>query len=220
MADDTETMTTKILCPDCDSPDVVKNGFQNGQQRYRCKPCDNRFRYNGKPEGRQFQTEHICSAVRMFYMGMSYKQIAETMEKQHDIREPSKQTIYAWVKAYTDTGDLRTDVAPNAGGGDSERICKVPDCSERTMTNRRHYCAVHHAGHQARRNKRRRLERRVRNYQQAQASGIGPPGKGQMEPRNQACPQCGKRGVKIDADGKYRICLSCGWNHYVMEEWE
>ena len=39
----------------------------------------------------------------MFYMGMSYKQIAETMEKQHDIPEPSKQTIYAWVKAYTDT---------------------------------------------------------------------------------------------------------------------
>ena len=37
----------------------------------------------------------------MFYSGMSYKQIAEAMEKMYDIPEPSKQTIYAWVKKYT-----------------------------------------------------------------------------------------------------------------------
>ena len=102
MAEYTETITTKILCPDCDSPDVVKHGFQNGQQRYRCKPCGNRFRYNGKPQGRQVQTEAIGAAVRKFYMGMSYKQIAELMAEQHDIPEPSKQTVYAWVKTYTD----------------------------------------------------------------------------------------------------------------------
>ena len=98
MAEYTETITTKILCPDCDSPDVVKHGFQNGQQRFRCKPCGNRFRYNGKPQGRQLQSEHIGAAVRKFY-----KQIAETMEKRHDIPEPSKRAIYQWVKAYTDT---------------------------------------------------------------------------------------------------------------------
>lgn len=102
MAEYTETITTKIHCPDCDSPDVVKHGFQNDQQRYRCKPCGNRFRYNGKPQGRQLQSEHIGAAVRKFYMGMSYKQIAELMAEQHDIPEPSKQTVYAWVKQYTD----------------------------------------------------------------------------------------------------------------------
>ena len=102
MAEYTETITTKIHCPDCDAPDVVKHGFQNGQQRYRCKPCGNRFRYNGKPQGRQVSTEHIGAAVRKFYMGMSYKQIAELMAEQHDIPEPSKQTVYAWVKRYTD----------------------------------------------------------------------------------------------------------------------
>ena len=94
---------------------------------------------------------------------------------------------------------------------DSKRVCKIPDCSARTTTNRRHYCPAHQTDADARRNERRRLERLARDYE---------PGKSQMEPRNKACPQCGKRGVKIDADGKYRICLSCGWNHYVMEEWE
>ena len=38
----------------------------------------------------------------MFYSGMSYKQIGENMADMFDMPEPSKQTIYAWVKEYTD----------------------------------------------------------------------------------------------------------------------
>ena len=41
------------------------------------------------------------AAIRMFYSGMSYKQIAESMEKMYDIPEPSKATIYEWVRDYT-----------------------------------------------------------------------------------------------------------------------
>ena len=41
-------------------------------------------------------------ASRMFYSGMSYKQIAEAMEKAFNIPEPSKATIYEWVRDYTD----------------------------------------------------------------------------------------------------------------------
>ena len=37
----------------------------------------------------------------MFYSGMSYKQIAENMAEQYDVPEPSKATIYEWVKDYT-----------------------------------------------------------------------------------------------------------------------
>lgn len=37
----------------------------------------------------------------MFYSGMPYKQIVETMEDMYDIPEPSKRTIYNWVKEYT-----------------------------------------------------------------------------------------------------------------------
>ena len=32
-----------ILCPVCDSAWIVKNGFYNGSQRYKCKDCNNFF---------------------------------------------------------------------------------------------------------------------------------------------------------------------------------
>ena len=47
-------------------------------------------------------SEVIGAAIRDFYMGMSYKQIAEAMADRHDIPEPSKATIYEWVRDYTD----------------------------------------------------------------------------------------------------------------------
>lgn len=102
MAEFTSTITTVVNCPDCASAAVIKHGKQSGQQRYRCKDCRKAFRYNGKATGRQVDAEQMGAAIRMFYMGMSYKQIAETMKRVFDIPEPSKQTIYAWVKEYTD----------------------------------------------------------------------------------------------------------------------
>ena len=37
----------------------------------------------------------------MFYSGMSYKQIAEQIEDTFEVSEPSKATIYEWVRDYT-----------------------------------------------------------------------------------------------------------------------
>ncbi len=120
MAEYTETVAIKIHCPDCDSPDVVKHGFQNGQQRYRCKPCGNRFRYNGNAEGSRFTPEQKGFAIRLFYSGMSYKQIAEAFERHYDIPEPSKRSIYEWVKEYTDDAvEIASDPAHKAQVGDT-----------------------------------------------------------------------------------------------------
>ena len=49
------------------------------------------------PTGRQAPSEQMGMAVRMFYSGMSYKQIAETMADAFNIPEPSKSTLYDWV---------------------------------------------------------------------------------------------------------------------------
>ena len=102
MAKFSETTTFSIDCPDCHSTYVVKMGKQNGQQRYLCRGCRNAFRANGMPEGRQATAEQMGMAVRMFYSGMSYKQIAEAMADAFNIPEPSKSTIYDWVVDYTD----------------------------------------------------------------------------------------------------------------------
>ena len=53
-------------------------------------------------EGRRVPAEQMGMASRMFYSGMSYKQIAGAMEEAFNIPEPSKATIYEWVRDYTD----------------------------------------------------------------------------------------------------------------------
>ena len=46
--------------------------------------------------------ELVGSAIRDYYSGKSYKQIAEGLVDEYDIPEPSKATIFEWVRDYTD----------------------------------------------------------------------------------------------------------------------
>ena len=94
--------TTTINCPVCDSDHVVKIGKRDGHQRYLCRGCTKRFYANGNVPGFRFPPDQIGAAIGMFYNGMSYKQIAENMEDMFAIPEPSKRTIYKWVREYTD----------------------------------------------------------------------------------------------------------------------
>ena len=100
MAEFTKTYT--VNCPICQSSDVVKDGKQSGEQRYRCKPCQKKFRASGKAKGRKMDAELMGSAIRDYYTGKSYKQIAEGLKEEYDLpNEPSKATIYEWVRDYT-----------------------------------------------------------------------------------------------------------------------
>ncbi len=117
MAEFSEVTTKTVNCPDCESERVVKVGKQSGEQRYLCRGCSKKFRAGGKPQGRQMESEHIGAAIRDFYAGLSYKQIAEAMEKRHDIPEPSKGTIYLWVKHYTGEATREMKKHPAKTGG-------------------------------------------------------------------------------------------------------
>ncbi len=100
MAEFTKTYT--VNCPICRSSDVVKDGTQSGEQRYRCKPCQKKFRANGKAKGRKMDAEMMGSAIRDYYTGKSFKQIAEGLKEEYDLeKEPSKATVYEWVRDYT-----------------------------------------------------------------------------------------------------------------------
>ena len=102
MAQFTETKTYEVHCPACDCERVVKIGVRNGQQRYLCRNCKKKFRANGKAEGRRMDAEMVGSAIRDYYTGKSYKQIAEGLRDEYDIPEPSKATIFEWVRDYTE----------------------------------------------------------------------------------------------------------------------
>ena len=94
--------TTTVTCPVCEGAHVIKHGKRGGYQRYLCRDCKKAFNTTGNIPGRRFPPEQVGAALGMFYNGMSYKQIAENMEDMFDITEPSKATIYEWVKDYTD----------------------------------------------------------------------------------------------------------------------
>ena len=101
MAQFSTTTIYSVNCPDCGSAHVVKDGKQSGQQRYLCRGCKKKFRANGKAQGRRMDAELMGSAIRDFYTGKSYKQIAEGLKDEYDIPEPSKATVYEWVRDYT-----------------------------------------------------------------------------------------------------------------------
>lgn len=48
----------------------------------------------------------------MYFSGMSYKQVAENLEKVYDIPEPSKRTIYDWVHDYAGAAAKRMKSYP------------------------------------------------------------------------------------------------------------
>ena len=96
------TTTYEVHCPTCNSEKVIKVGQRNGYQRYQCRGCDRKFRANGMGPGHRIPVEQMGMAIRLFYSGMSHKQIAEAMADAFNIPEPSKATIYEWQRDYTD----------------------------------------------------------------------------------------------------------------------
>ena len=70
-----------------------------------------------KPKGGAWDAELMGSAIRDFYTGKSYKQIAEGLKDEYDIPEPSKATIYEWVRDYTtEAVDEMKDHKATTGG--------------------------------------------------------------------------------------------------------
>ena len=106
-----------VNCPDCESARVVKIGTRNGYQRYLCRACSKKFHTNGKAKGRRFPADQMGAAIRMFYSGMSYQQIAENIGRTYDIPEPSKATIYQWVRDYTKDALKEMERRPAHTGG-------------------------------------------------------------------------------------------------------
>ncbi len=96
------TIEIAILCPYCQSDAVVKNGKRYGHQVYRCNGCRKQFKNTGATNGHKMPADHIGAAIQDYYTGKSYKAIAETMAKEYDIPEPSKATIYEWVRDYSE----------------------------------------------------------------------------------------------------------------------
>ena len=62
--------------------------------------------------------ELMGAAIQDYYDGKSYKKITEALEKEYDIPEPSKATVYEWVRDYTtEAVEEMKDHPAKTGGG-------------------------------------------------------------------------------------------------------
>ena len=102
MTEFTVAKTITVDCPECQGSHVVKAGQRNGYQRYQCQGCKKKFRQGGPAKGRKYDAELIGATIRDYYMGLSIKQLAESIADRYGIPEPSKGTIYGWISDYTD----------------------------------------------------------------------------------------------------------------------
>ena len=104
-----------IYCKYCHSSAIVKFGTYKGTQLYWCKSCQRKFKDDDSLFHMKVSAHHISSALDMYYKGLSFRDIADRMQQEHDYR-PSKSVIYQWVNKYTDMAiDHFKDYRPHVG---------------------------------------------------------------------------------------------------------
>lgn len=89
-----------IACKRCGSEDLWKNGKENGDQYFRCKECDYRFKgFNTFPRYR-YEKDIIFEAITNFYNGMSFGAIQNTFDELEK-GFIAKSTLWTWVTRFT-----------------------------------------------------------------------------------------------------------------------
>ena len=94
-------VSVPITCKNCGSNAVVKYGSYKGVPRYWCKSCQRKFKGDSDLFHMKTSPEQISSALRMYYDGMSVKDIKDFLKQEYQ-NDPSKKTIYQWIDKYSD----------------------------------------------------------------------------------------------------------------------
>ena len=76
-----------VSCVKCGSLSVVKNGTQDGKQRYKCKLCESVFR-NTKPK---YSAEFKLEAIMMYINSMGIRAIGR-------VKNVHNSVISSWIK--------------------------------------------------------------------------------------------------------------------------
>jgi putative transposase len=109
------TTTETIVCKNCGSEAVVKFGTYKGTQRYYCKACKRKFKYDADAFHGKIPSEYVSSAVNMYYTGMSINEIRSHLKQEHGYY-PSKSVVFGWVQKYTDLASKQfQDYHPQVG---------------------------------------------------------------------------------------------------------
>jgi AcrR family transcriptional regulator len=79
----------KMICPDCQSDRVAKNGHQQGKQRYICRECGRQFVDRYVERGYPLEMRQRC--LDLHAQGVSFREIERNTGVSHN-------TVINWVK--------------------------------------------------------------------------------------------------------------------------
>ena len=79
-----------MKCKRCGSEKSVKNGFNKGNQRYKCKDC--KYNYTDTP-ARGFSLEIKLQALHLYLEGLGFRSIARFLKV-------SNVAVLNWIKAF------------------------------------------------------------------------------------------------------------------------
>lgn len=97
-----DTITPPVVsCKFCGSGEVVRNGFKNGKQEYRCRAesCRRAFVPDDGFARLKGDARTVCLALDLYFKGVSLRQIADTLGQFFDL-QLSHVTIYRWLNRY------------------------------------------------------------------------------------------------------------------------
>lgn len=86
----------KVICPNCGSEYLVKNGNQNGLQGYKCKECKKKFsfgKYEQKNKNNEVKKEKKNSYNKLFDLGHEWEKIVEKILKQQGKKIESQKMV-------------------------------------------------------------------------------------------------------------------------------
>jgi AcrR family transcriptional regulator len=84
--------SNKMICPDCQSDRVAKNGRQQGKQRYICRGCGRQFVDRYVERGYPLEIRQKC--LDLHQQGVSFREIERSTGVSHN-------TVINWVKNST-----------------------------------------------------------------------------------------------------------------------
>jgi len=97
-----EIIEMELLCPYCNSINVIKDGTRQTncgkRQKYFCKACKRRFVVDPL-KGRKATGKLIALCMDLYYKGLSYRKIADTMYQFYGI-DLHHETIRRWINKF------------------------------------------------------------------------------------------------------------------------
>ncbi len=94
-----------IICPDCQSKEIVKRGFfetqaQGKEQRYYCKTCGRKFIEQGAFYRMRNTPQKISLCLDLFFRGLSTREVQSHLQAFYP-HNSSNVTIYNWIVKYS-----------------------------------------------------------------------------------------------------------------------